>query len=386
LARGGDLIQIADSDRLLESAVEHRMLGLLWSYLSQHSNLGEPQWRRTVAAHDLVNQRRNASHWDGLGLLADLARDLGVEVATPKGVAAEARWYDRMGERPCGDVDLFLAPGDLERVDEVVAAIEPGHPLIGHLRPLIDRRILQSVDLTLGEKHAVDLHFDLLKLGVPSRSPERVWAHMVPYRAPNRVRLLVPDPELSLVHFLLHMTKDRFRQLLGYVDVVRVIEREEIDWDEVVGLASDQGLEEHLRLALEAVGEVVPIPAAPALRPRGGITRTVWAIFWRPGVRLRGWEALVRFRHRQDWIALTARGRFPEALRFWVRRRLLPPRELLTYRHPGGGSYWWQVTFGRLGASLRRRRALGPLGRRGSLARGRDGDTSRADARRSPRR
>ncbi len=358
IARGEPVETISDPDPLFNSAVEHRMTGLLWSTLRTRPDLGPSRWRQMVASHDLLQRRRHAASWRALEDLTDLARDLGLRIATVKGVTAEARWYGRMGERPSRDIDLVLHPADLHRAEELVQAIQPHHPLIGEIQTLVDERVLQSVGLRFAGRFAVDLHFDLLKLGIPSPDPDSVWAHMVPYRSPNDADLLVPDPALSLLHFLIHLTKDRFRELLGYVDVRLLLARETVDWNSVEELAGGEGLERHLWMALHAVDAVVPLHGVPDERTPWSPTALMWRLLWRPGIRLRGQEGVVRFRRRQDWIAVTSRGRSVEAVRYWLRRQLLPPRALVAYRHPHASGYWRHITFGRLTAARQRRRAL----------------------------
>ena len=39
----------------------------------------------------------------------------GIDVASIKGPITESRWYDREGERPCSDVDLWLSPHQFDR-------------------------------------------------------------------------------------------------------------------------------------------------------------------------------------------------------------------------------------------------------------------------------
>ncbi len=351
LARDGTLGPFQDEGELLASAIEHRMDGLLWSSLQDRGGIGSRSWRMRVASNDLVNRRRNEANWEGLRQAADTATSIGIELATVKGVSAEARWYDRPGDRPSGDVDLIVGPADIARVAELVRLMQPDHPLLSELGPLVKSRLLQSVELRDVNGIAIDLHFDLLKLGVPCREPEALWEHMAVYE--DEPAVLVPSGELALLHLLLHLTKDRFRTLLGYVDVQRIIQRTTIDWTLLDELARTQGLETHVGLALGAVDEVLPIEPGPMAGAVSG-ARLAWRYLWRPEIRLRGNEGVTRFRHRQELLPFLAHGRRREALRFWIRRTALPPHVLI--RDATRGPYWWRVTGGRLGAAWRRRR------------------------------
>lgn len=358
LARSGHLLPFADQEEtpLLASAVEHRMEGLVWSDIRDDAGRGSPGWRRDVAVHDLANRRIAKANWEGLLAIGELVNAMGVEVATVKGVTAEARWYQRMGERPSGDVDLILSPKDVARAAELVAGIQQDHDLLPHVQRLVDDQILQSIELRTSNGVAVDLHFDVFKLGTPAREPHRLWAHMQPFEGADDLPILVPDAELALLHFLLHLTKDRFRSLLAYVDVQHVVTQETIDWERFFALAESEGLGLHASLALEAVNDVLPLEYHENGSPLPGATGVLWRYLWRPTVRLRGYEGVQRFRRRQDWLPVMMPGQRAEAVRYWLRRRVFPPPELQVYRNRSRGPRFWSLTGGRAVAAIRRRR------------------------------
>ena len=357
LAAAGPLGPIADYPVLVRSAIEHRMEGLLWSAVAEDPTASGNGWRRELAVVDLLNRRRNETNQRALVELVQRASSLGIAVAAVKGVSTEARWYGRIGERPSGDVDLVLGPDQLDRAADLVAAFQPDHPLLDDVGDLVDRRILQSIELRVGSA-AVDLHFDLMKTGAPSRRPTEVWAEMISYRIADQ-QILVPSAELALVHALIHLTKDRFRHLLGYVDVQRMASDPETDVERAFEIAARQDLGGHTALAYSAVAEVLPMPRASAQRV-SLTSKLAWRTLWPPSVRLRGNEGLKRFRWRQDAIPLTADTRRARAMIWWIRRSALPPKNLLEYRGVGSGSYVSRLTVGRLAATRKRRRASEP--------------------------
>jgi hypothetical protein len=169
------------------------------------------------------------------------------------------------------------------------------------------------------------------------------------------------------LHFLVHLNKDRFRRLLGFVDVARVYEREDLDHAAVERLVRADGIETSVSASWEVVVRTLGLDARNQI-PARGVRSLIWHIAWRPSVRLRAAESSVRFRHRQWLIAALSRGRAMEALRCWV-RVTFPPADFMAYAHSAYASRWgaepasttprsrlWALTIGRMKLSLGRRR------------------------------
>lgn len=330
IAADRDLGPVSDHDRLIASAREHRLLGSLWTRV-QHDPSWRP-WRRELALLDLAAEERQCRLWRTLEATVDRLGAIGVEVATFKGVTSEARWYNRRGERASIDVDLLLSPADWGRAEEIVALLHPGHVLAGHIDELVRKGLLQSVDVGV-EGMAVDLHFDLLKLGAPSRQHALMFQRTVPYPLPGGGTVRVLDAEMALVHFLVHLNKDRFRRLSAYADIARVLAKEDIDWAFVERFAAAEGLRTPVVLALEVVTDTLGLQRAPLPTPTGW-RAAAWSALWHPSVRLRGDLGDVQLRHRQDLISILAPGRTPTALWFWLRNRLFPARPFLAQWYP----------------------------------------------------
>jgi hypothetical protein len=309
---------------------------------------------RTWGRHQLL--------WDGLVKVTRRLEGMGLRVASAKGLTAEARWYGRAGERPCFDVDLLLAPEDIGRIGEIVAELTPDHPLRDTVQSLVNHGHIQTVDLFV-DGIPVDLHVDLLKLEIlHSRQRDLIWDRVVPFQLTDGGTIRVVDPEISLVHFLVHLNKDRFAYLLGFADIARICAKEPLDWSFVDRFLQREGLAQHVYLALDAVLETLEIAPPPHPRPLGWRV-FVWKKLWSRSSRLRGDAGRFRSRRRQFWLALTARGRSFEALRGYL-TRLVPPSSLASYRAPGvEGPYLWRIIAGRVVNALRERELIGLLER-----------------------
>ena len=217
--------------------------------------------------------------------------------------------------------------------------------------------MLPSVDLVLDDV-AIDLHFDLMKFEVPGRHLDLFWARTLPYPLEAGGTIRVLDAEASLVHFLVHVNRDRFRHLLGHVDVARIIQGENLDWDVVLELMRSEGLETPLLLSLQAIAEVMDLDLPPLPTPR--VWRaTAWYKLWPPQVRLRGDEGAYRYRNRHRALPFLAQGRIGDGVRHWL-HYAVPPRTLMDIHFPNtSGPYWWRNISGRVGHVVERRRASG---------------------------
>lgn len=378
VAAGRGLPNVPDPMVMLRSALAHGMAGLLLTDVERSDQSWRPLVLGLLRARQASVEAWHQRLWSGLESIVGVLDDLGVEAAIAKGVAAEARWYSRLGERPCTDLDLLLSPAHLARLDDIIDAVEPSHPLRGKTRRLAEQGFLQSIDL-VHEGVPIDLHWDILKIGIPSRNCDAIWERTVPFPLPNGRSLRALDPETSYVHFLVHLNKDRFRRLLGYVDAARVYCREDLDGAAVDRLVQADGLKTSVDASWSIVVGTLGLDA-PTAKTTPGVRGLIWQLAWRPSVRLRAAESRIRFRHRQYLIALLSPGRTIEALRYWLRGRS-PPAELLAYVHSDYARRWggnpvtdtphtrlWSLTIGKAKAWSGRRRDLGHRLRRSGPA------------------
>jgi hypothetical protein len=349
----------------VRSALEHKMAGLVWTQVARGELDLPAPWQDTLMQEDIRTWGRHQLLWDGLIKLTDRLQTMGIDVASVKGVTAESRWYSRSGERPCYDVDLLLAPDAIGRVGEIVRELTPDHPLRDSVQDLVDGGHLQSVDLLVDGVH-FDMHVDLLKLEIiPMRQRGLIWERLVPLGLPDGRTIQVVDPEVSFIHFLVHLNKDRFAYLLGFADIARICAKEHLDLAFIDRFLRGEGIESHVYLALDAVVSTLGI--SPIAHPAvGGWRPIVWRRLWPPSFRLRGDIGRFSARHRQFWLALTARGRSLEALRGYL-ARVLPPPALVSYQtHKTRGPYLWRIVTGRLSKARRERESMTRLEETGS--------------------
>ncbi len=347
-------------DGLLASAADHGMSGLLWTWVREHA----PHYsaRTELARFDAAVRHRHGRLWSALTRVQDELGAIGVEVAAVKGVTAEARWYGRTGERPCSDVDVLVDPGATGRVGEILAVLAPGHPLGADADALVRADVLQSVGARV-DGVSVDIHVDLFKVGFPVRRPDLVWERTQVRAFPDGPTVRVLDPEVALVHFLVHLNKDAFPQLLGYADIARILATEDLDWSFIERFVRDEGFDVLAACSLAEVTGALGI-VAPALPAGGGLRTRAWHAVWPERVLLLGGTGTDRSR-RQEVVPFLVRHRLGAALRAAWRVVVPPPKAVAVWYADLPGPYPWRLLRGRARTVRGRRRALRARGDRG---------------------
>ncbi|MGH8874560.1 MAG: nucleotidyltransferase family protein [Acidimicrobiia bacterium] len=346
---------VDDLQQMVLSAWEHRMGGLLWSRVAAQELTVPDDLLMKLQEEDVRTWARHEVLWSTLEQAVALLAEVGIECAVFKGVAVEHRWYRRRGDRPCWDLDLVLAPHDVHRFGDALEALQPGHPLAPHATRLVGRHYLRAIPLR-HQGIPIDLHADPIKLGPPLRHPEAIWDHTEELVTPQGMTARTLDREASLFQTLVHVGRDRFRYLLGLSDVVRIVGSDEVDWAAVEELALGEGILDPIAVAAGAVADELGLPPYPLAG--GGWRGRLWQRLWRPHIRLQGDLGMVRYVRRAQWLLpLTARDRFGEAAR-WFLRSLFPPSELVDAKHHRRkGPYLWRLLSGRLAVMTTRRLA-----------------------------
>jgi hypothetical protein len=337
----------------MTSAVEHRMTGLLWSAVVEGRVDLPTDTVRVLAQTDLSATAHHVRLWSTTEAATQRLADAGVGAVSFKGVTDEQRWFGRMGERPCADVDIVIK--DSSRLEDAIRALDPTHALLGVAAIAARRGQLRSVDVEFGGAW-IDLHVDPLKVGSGWRHPELWFARTEQLTSPSGVDLEVFQPAAVAALKLLHIGRDNFRYLLNVEEVRRILESE-VDWSDVETLAESEGLGAPIRIAAEAAAEEVG--STPPEISVAGWRELMWRRLWAPQNRLLGELGRERFVRRSQWLLpITIPGRTLEHLS-WLARTAFPPPELLELKHPDArGPYLLRLITSRLGYWYRRRRRV----------------------------
>lgn len=345
VARGETVVGSAVTRAVADSALEHRMAGLLLAAVSERSEIPRDVSIPLVALDLAVVVRRRDQDrvW---GLLQEQLDGAGVVHTFIKGPVSALRWFDRPADRPYSDIDVVVPPG--RHFVDAVALLDPENPAIEILLGSDDRGRISSVDVVV-DGVSVDIQTDALRCGIPPSRGE-CWS-VGTERLESGARIL--DPEHDLVMFLLHQARDRFRFLLGVAETERRL-RSPIDWKRVEEIAREEGIWDQVAVALEVLCDELAMRSP--IRPPSGWRTWLWRRLWRPHVRFLGEDGRGRHILRGRWLMpLTMRGRFLDAVG-WIVGSAFPGESIIALRYPDmKGPYLWRVVMARARVIGRRR-------------------------------
>ena len=305
------------------------MSGLLWSRVLA-GDIALPRERALeLAVADVETRERHARLQSTIVDVTRLLEARGVPVAVFKGKVAEQRWYERPGERPSADVDLLLDPAAAGRLGEVVDLLDARYPRRAGLDRRVELGLQHAATVRLGGV-AIDLHVEVPKFGMPSRSRAALWGCTERFRLDDGSEVRTLDADGHLFVFLTTIIKDRFARLLAYSDIRRVASDPAVEWERVARIAAIDSLDRPIARALDVVMATLGLPVpGPWRRPRPSLS---WSVLCRPSVRLAGSRRRPR---RLLLMPLVVPGRRIEAAHS-LARRVRPPREVARDLYPGG--------------------------------------------------
>jgi hypothetical protein len=324
LAIRGEAGPIADEDAFVASVSEHRMVSNVTAAIDSGAIQLSPEAGVTLGMRDLAEWHRHIGFWKTIRRTEAALEEFGVGAAVIKGVATEARWYDGIGDRVCTDVDLFLDPGALDNAADIVEQLDPKRGSKSAIEWLVIRRLLQHVDLRIGSTQ-VDLHFDPLKLGVPTVQIDEVWKSTETIET-DQGSIRVLRAEIELVLLLLHLNKDRFAFLGSLLDIPRILQRAALDWDYLQEFVAGEGLDVPVWNSLASVAEVLSL-TVDIPRPKG-FRSLMWQRLWARHRMLGGYEGRQAAPTVQRMLPFHLKNRSSDVARE-IRRQVMPPRQLV---------------------------------------------------------
>ena len=352
LAAGRSPARVPTHEGLAALAEEHKMQGLVMSALDSREDDASNNLRKDLSSIDGQTWARHIFLASEVARVASSLTESDIDHYLIKGPAVENRFYDRTGERPFGDLDIVLLPPFPIGVALGVLGNAARDPAV--VQHMADDGWIQSADLTLPSGALIDLHLDPLKLGFQSRFSRSVRSQLESMTI-DGTTIKTLDPTASLIVALIHLNRNRFRQLSGFADVARILTRSQIDWDIFADLVRADGLEVLIDGSLRAVRDELNLDEDSIIgwtsrSPLRGVApkRVVWKLAWRPSTRLSGLSGRFRMGRRSQFLMpALCRGRSVWVI-WWMTRRLVPPPQVLKLNHPSaGGPYLVRLISGR---------------------------------------
>ncbi len=242
--------RVGDWDRLFDRAFEHGVAALLAHRLSElEVTLPQPaadRLARRLAVDRLWHRRVAAALDAALRALAERS----VRVVVLKGVLLGERLYPAAHLRHTLDVDLMVAPADLETARSALAEI--GYRS-ADADPCSGTAFHHHIELRSASGPVLDLHYRA-SYGVSVALPAgELVARANPRRTAGGAAAWVLQPEDELLYLAVHAARHRLERLGSLYDLKLLLDREaDLDWALVGDRARSYAVRHAVALALRA--------------------------------------------------------------------------------------------------------------------------------------
>lgn len=245
---------------------------------------------------------KNGALLEALGRVVSALARAGIEPIVLKGPALARTVYADQALRPFTDLDLLCPRHQLPTADAVLRAC--GYERVQQ-KPTEQDDFHAIYRSSRGAK-VIELHADLLQLGLPTRSLASLWRHLEFFTVTGTLAALLA-PEQQILHLCVHLHTHGYGRLIWFKDLDLLLRQRghEVNWSLVHTLAAEEGATLSVRNALSLLRELLdtPLPpdalTGPASDPLGALAH---AILWprRRIVELRGKQRLrsLRFNPR----------------------------------------------------------------------------------------
>jgi len=261
---------------IIERAVRHRVVPLLYSRLRRQSELAVPD--ETLAALRRCAQTNAARALALAGQMRTLLESFAqarIRVIVFKGIALSAALYDDVSMREVGDLDLLVNHEDIVRAADLLLASghEPFFPTAtpresaylsalnsrarrGYLESHCEHHLVHPAS-----RLNVDLHwaFSLREFAV-SLDPNALWSRAVNQSVAG-FNVQTPGPADMLLILCLNGGKDRWERLDRVCDIAALIRHlPESAWSEVFDLAAQSGMARMLAIGVLLAKLILKVP------------------------------------------------------------------------------------------------------------------------------
>lgn len=259
-------------------------------------------------------------------ILLNAIRAEDIPVIGLKGIYLVETFYPNIAARPCGDIDLLVRKGDVQRVIKILEDL--GYHMKTYFNLDDANRDIKHVPPMLNlDSLPVEIHWMILEEDEPFNiDPDGLWTRAFPAQIAG-VDALALSPEDLLLHLCIHLAYQHHLSigLRGLVDIAQVLNvmQGRVDWQLLKTTAREWGAEKPtwiaLTLAVELLNAAVPIEVLSDLAPQ---TLEPWILPLSRTALLAGRDTGLLM--TPDLAALAAEKAFVDRLRVMLSRVFLP--------------------------------------------------------------
>jgi hypothetical protein len=250
----------------------HRVASLVYQNLKRYGGNGVPAAAMSALRYRFEsNAHRSLANAVELMRLNQLFRKNGIAFIPLKGSVLALQVYGNLAMRYAGDIDLLIAPSQVELADHLLqTSYRPTTPAYG-LSPSQGRRLLRLRHhfgyLRNQGKLRVELHWRPI-LNQPTHVMDLTRLHS---RASTVTVAGSPLPALSLPDNLLYLCGHGgahfWQRLFWLVDLAEIMRgNQEINWQYLTTLACEAGLMRQLTLGVILAHELLDVPLPEVIR------------------------------------------------------------------------------------------------------------------------
>ncbi len=326
---------------VLAFAKQHRVAALLHHRLKALGVKLPDDVADTLKQAYRKNSLRNFRLYNELGGLLSLLHTEEIEVIGLKGVHLAAHFYEHIGARRIGDIDLLARKQDLSRIDQIMQAHgcksceyhRIAAPENYHVHYMLPKSGL-----------CVEIHWTISPPAYRAVIDiEEIWSRARHATLAN-VPVLVMSPEDLMLHLCLHVVHHAgemgIRMLLDFEPIVRG-SGASLNWGEISARARQWGISRAvyvvLRLAREMLDVPVPEDWLASLQPSE--PEKHYAVLLQEEILAVHSVVREEFLGSAHLVQLWGRKRLREKLTV-IRDRVLPSREKMATLYPVAANSW----------------------------------------------
>ncbi len=243
--------EVRNWERLLESALEHGVAGVLMQRIAD-TGISLPAKPREAIEQRLAVDRLWHRHMTGdlRQVLQAFAED-GLHTVTLKGPVLSERLYPRAALRASGDLDLLVRPADMAQARETLIRIgyspRPGAPLLH----------ASVFDHSGGGN--VDLHYRASDGFATTLEAENLVTRSIPYDTADAGRAWILAPEDEFLYLAVHAARHRFLRLRWLYDLHLFAQHHpDLAWETIAIRAKAHHVQRAVSTTCEALERLLP--------------------------------------------------------------------------------------------------------------------------------